>query len=451
MNTEIIQKLNYFQEKTLGLARSYGLDPYDVIFELVDYDQMCILASRGGFPVRYPHWRFGMEYEHLSKNYEYGLSKIYELVINTDPSIAYLLNANPFLDQKLVIAHVYAHADFFKHNMWFAHTNRNMLDEMANHATRIRRYVDTYGVDQVEAFIDACLSLENLIDPQNPFQPVESGISEDEKKTNFPERDTLSFLIHNAPLDTWQQDVLGIVRKEAYYFLPQAQTKIANEGWASYWHSKLMTEHLLETSEVIDYADHHAGAMSMSPTGPLNPYKIGIELYRDILDRWNRGAYGSEYESCRSFEEKRAWNTHAGEGQNKLFEVRKTCNDISFISNYLNEAFCEKHQFFVFAQNTKNQRYEIISRAFDDIKRKLLTALTNFGQPIIEVEDANYGNRGELMLRHRFEEAELNLQKAEATMRNLYSIWGRSIHLWTMIDGKETLCGFEGEKLAIKK
>src|SRR5690554_4738488 len=147
----------------------YGLDFFETVFEMVDYKQMNEIASYGGFPTRYPHWRFGMEYEQLSKSYEYGLSKIYEMVINTDPTYAYLLEGNHLVDQKTVIAHVYTHVDFFKNNYYFSKTNRRMVDEMANHGARIRRYADSRGIEAVENFIDTCLSIDNLIDYYSPF------------------------------------------------------------------------------------------------------------------------------------------------------------------------------------------------------------------------------------------------------------------------------------------
>jgi stage V sporulation protein R len=123
----------------------------------------------GGFPIRYPHWRFGMEYDQLIKGHVWLGSTIYEMVINTNPSYAYLLEGNEMVTQKMVMAHVAAHVDFFKNNMWFAHTNRKMLDEMANHATRVQRMIDRYGYETVEEFIDICLSLENLIDYHAPY------------------------------------------------------------------------------------------------------------------------------------------------------------------------------------------------------------------------------------------------------------------------------------------
>jgi len=291
------------------IARTAGLDFYPVVFEMIDYAQMNQIAAYGGFPTRYPHWRWGMEYDKLSKSHRYGLSKIYELVINTNPVYAYLLTSNSFMDQKLVMAHVFGHADFFKNNIWFSKTDRKMLDQSANHAARIRRYMRSYGVETVERFIDACLSVEDLIDPHSPFiqrrpRNDEAGetpavrrlrspehmdryinppdyIAEQERKIREameqkrrfppePERDVLLFLIENAPLEIWQRDVLSIIRAEAYYFAPQGMTKIMNEGWDSFWHTRLMTGRLLTDAEVIDYADHHSGTVSMQP-GRLTP------------------------------------------------------------------------------------------------------------------------------------------------------------------------------------
>nr|MBP9674694.1 SpoVR family protein [Bacteriovoracaceae bacterium] len=155
-------------------ALNYGLDFFEVIFEVCDYDTINILAAQGGFPARYPHWRFGMDYDQLSKGYAYGMQKIYEMVINTDPSYAYLLKANHMVDQKIVMAHVYAHSDFFKNNAWFKGTNRKMMDVMGNHSTKIRRYMERYGQEVVENFIDKVLSLENLISTADLFEGPEA-------------------------------------------------------------------------------------------------------------------------------------------------------------------------------------------------------------------------------------------------------------------------------------
>src|SRR3990167_1524196 len=152
--SDLPKELAELRDRVRGFARGFGLDFFEIIFEVLDYDEINSIAASGGFPKRYPHWRFGMDYDQLSKGYEWGLQKIYEMVINTDPCYAYLLNSNPYIDQKLVMAHVYGHCDFFKNNYWFSKTNRKMIDQMANHGSRVSRYMDVHGEDVVERFID---------------------------------------------------------------------------------------------------------------------------------------------------------------------------------------------------------------------------------------------------------------------------------------------------------
>ncbi|MGH7284469.1 MAG: SpoVR family protein, partial [Polyangiaceae bacterium] len=363
------------QDKILKLAAEQGLDFFPIVFEMLTYDQMNEIAAYEGFPNRYPHWRYGMEYERLAKSYEYGLSKIYEMVINNNPSYAYLLEGNSLVDQKLVMAHVCGHVDFFKNNFTFRSTdldaggitvdpaarrpgydpNRRWIDKMANHGARIRRHVARQGINKIEEFIDHCLSLENLIDPYSPFKGKEKLSDPDavdkameiprlkakdymehfinpdeyleeqrkkiadekEKAKKFPERpqrDVMRFLLDHAPLERWERDVLEVIREEAFYFVPQRQTKIMNEGWATYWHSKLMTEKILDASEIIDYADHAAGVLATG-RGQLNPYKLGVELFRHIEERWDKGQFGRDWEDCDDLDAKKHWNLRLGLGK----------------------------------------------------------------------------------------------------------------------------------------
>ena len=494
-------EIKAIQDEMEEIARGYGLDCYETIFEMLDYEELSMFAAYGGFPIRYPHWRFGAEYDELMKSYSYGLSKIYEMVINTDPCYAYLLSANSITDQKLVIAHVYGHCDFFKNNAWFAPTNRKMLDQMANHAARVNRYVDRYGYEKVERFIDACLSLDDLIDPYSPHiqrRPTRDQIAAEQEKQKrkqddeperlpeaqgkfrakdymdryinppdvlsaqeeqrkraeaeresarkFPEeqqRDVLLFLLEYAPLKSWQHDVLAIIRDEAYYFAPQGQTKIMNEGWASYWHSTIMTRHGLTDAEVVEYADHHSGTMAMSPQR-LNPYKIGIELFRDIEERWNKGQFGPEWEACDDLHIRKTWDRELGQGRDKIFEVRSVHNDITFIDTFLTEDFCRKHKLFSFAYNEMTGDYEIASRQFEEIKQQLLTSLTNFGRPFIYVENGNYRNRGELYLRHEYQGVELREDYTQATLSNLQQLWQRPVHIETVVEDEPTIISYDG-------
>lgn len=476
--------LDQERKKIEAVAKGYGLDFFETIFEIVSYDQISQIASYGGFPVRYPHWKFGMEYEQLSKSYEYGLSKIYEMVINTDPCYAYLMDGNSMMDQKLVMAHVYGHGDFFKNNIWFSKTNRKMMDQMANHATRIRRYIDRHGYEVVEKFIDTCLSLENLIDrhsilsPQPQFKEKRPELKESdyvfkvsksymdryinppdlvEKHKQFqieklnsnvkfpsePVKDVLTFLTHYAPLEDWQIDILNIVKEESYYFAPQGMTKTMNEGWASYWHSKIMTQNILDDSEIFEFADKHSGTMFMK-MGGYNPYKVGIELMRDIEDRWNKGKFGREWDECDDVKEKLNWNKKLNLGRDKIFEVRKIYNDVTFIDEFLTEEFCIKNKFFVYKMNNETGQFEVDTRNFKAIKSQLLFQLANFGQPVIKIEDANFENRGELLLHHVHEGLDLQPNYMDETIKNLFSLWKKPINLVTVMDKEPQLFRYDG-------
>jgi stage V sporulation protein R len=486
--------LREIQEKIEGYAREYGLDFFPQIFEVLTYEQMNMVAAYGGFPVRYPHWRFGMEYDKLKKSYTYGLSKIYEMVINNNPCYAYLLEGNSLVDQKMVMAHVCAHNDFFKHSRFFEGTNRSMIDEMANHGTRVRSYVDKFGIEAVEEFIDICLSIENLIDIHSPYikrkadeeardedftptgeptrfegksymQPfinppevlkaererlTEEAISREKRFPREPERDILAFLLEHAPLKNWQRGVLSMIREEAYYYAPQGQTKILNEGWATYWHSEIMTQKVIDASELIDYADHASGVTASSGMR-LNPYKLGVELLHNIEERWNRGQFGKEWEECDDMAARRNWNKHSNLGRAKLFEVREVYNDATFIDEYLSLDFVIEQKLFTFGFNPQKHRWEMLSRQFEDIKKKLLFQLTNLGNPIIRVIDANYQNRGDLLIEHEHMGVDLRMDWASETLRNLHSIWNRPVHLATRADDKPILITHDGEELTQKE
>lgn len=502
MLREFPRELELWRREIEKTARAEGLDFYETIFEMIDFDQINQIAAYGGFPTRYPHWRFGMEYEKLRKQHSYGLGKIYEMVINNDPCYAYLLDDNEIVDQKLVMSHVYGHCDFFKNNYWFSKTDRKMMDGMANHATRVWRHVESEGYEAVERWIDVCLSLENLIDPYVPFmkrQPVAGDgpagkqsvamlrQTADERVVRFksrpymerfinppelmqqerdeemrkmssekrafpqkPDRDVLGFLLTCAPLEDWEADILSIIRDEAYYYAPQGQTKIMNEGWASYWHSRLMTRYHLRDHELVTYCDHHSGTMATSP-GRLNPYKLGIELFRDIEDRWNRGRFGKDFDECDDIERRRMWDTKAGAGREKIFEVRRVHNDVTFIDEFLTPEFVDRYKLYHYRQDPATGRMVAVSTDFDQIKQRMLFMLTNHMQPYIYVVDGNYNNRGELYLAHKHLGVDLEIKFANECLKNLQAIWRRPVHLQARIDDDMMLFSVAGDTVKQQK
>jgi stage V sporulation protein R len=475
MLTPLPHQIAEYAEKIAEFAREEGLSFFPTIFEMLDYEQMTQVAAYGGFPQRYPHWRFGMEYERLRKSQRYGLSKIYEMVINNDPCYAYLLADNTMTDHKTVIAHVYGHCDFFKNNVCFAQTNRRMVDQMANHATRVRRHIDRYGFDVVEQFLDTCLSLEDLIDPHSKFmrrrpargeapaERVDDAVrypakrymdryinpperlaaqrkaAEEERERGrhrfpeAPERDVLLFLLEHAPLEDWQADILSIVREEAYYYAPQGQTKIMNEGWATYWHSTLMTRYILRDDELVTYCDHHAGTLASSP-GQMN--------CTDLVARRNWG-------KDREIPERVVGRGSAG--REKIYQVRKIYNDVTFIDEFLTPEFVDKHKLYHYRFDPATQRLVVVNRDFEKIKRQILFGLTNHARPYVYVVDGNYANRGELFLAHEHIGVDLDIRYATETLRSVQELWGRPVHLIAVIDDEPVLFSFDGEQAEQQK
>jgi stage V sporulation protein R len=223
-----------------------------------------------------------------------------------------------------------------------------------------------------------------------------------------------------------------------------------NEGWASYWHSRIMTEKMLEPSEFIDFADRHAGVMATQPGG-MNPYKLGIELFRHIEERWNKGKFGKEYDECDDMVLKKAWDKKLGLGRQKIFEVRKAHNDVTFLDEFFTEEFCEEQKLYTYDLNPRTKRFEIKTRDWRQVKEKMLAMLTNGGQPLIRVVDANHRNRGELLLKHEHHGQDLDTNYCRATMSNLSALWGRGVHLETQIDGARKMYGFANGEFTEEK
>ncbi len=417
-----------------SVARGHGLTFHPVEFELLDASDVNGLASYGGFPVRYPSWRFGMEFERLEKGYQWGLSKIYELVINNDPVVAYLVRSNSLLEQKLVMAHVFGHADFFRNNCWFAGTERKMLDKMAAHATAVRRRIDRLGIDKVERFLDLALSVENLLDPYLALRRTLQGRSvpgssapggaqpsgaPDFARCQPPTYDILGYLCAHAPLEDWQREILTLVREEAYYFQPQRMTKIMNEGWASYWHSRILTGGVLDASEIVDFADCHSGATLTAP-GRLNPYKLGIELFR--------------------YAERR------GED---LMRLRRVHDDASLIDELVDDEFVASQKMFVYTRNTRSGKSEVEGRDGRAVKERLLGELSWGGLPRIELVGVDEG--GALRLEHHHDGRDLQLAKARETLLRVSALWSGPVVLDTREDNAPRRLRCRGGEVSVEE
>ncbi len=468
------------------ISSEEGLDPFNVKFWVMNRDSLLHTAARSGFPVRYKHWSFGQAYQELLLPQKYGLSKLYELVINTDPCYAYLLAENPLYSQKVVMAHVMGHSDFFKNNYMFGETNRNMLNRMSDIATSINSISNTENVSEkeVEDFIEKVHSIQWLIDlsTSNPrklkvysdkkddlskvsndwgkvdvshlpshmdrrINDHESLTKEKEleekrrdeaakKNPQHPERDVIAFLIENSTtLKPWQKKILTLMREESYYFVPQLQTKIMNEGWATYWHTKIMKHKDVVDLENVAHIGMMLGNVLALQKFNINPYTLGYVIFKDIEERWDKGKHGPDWEAITNMDEKENYDKKEMKGKEKILEVRKKYNDVQFLRTFFTQEIANKLQMYTW-DTEPGENIEISSKDFQDIKDRLLEMLSNGGQPLIQVIDGNYANRGELVLEH-VHSYDLKQDYAEMTLANIKAIWGRPVHLITSNTSKD--------------
>lgn len=249
--------------------------------------------------------------------------------------------------------------------------------------------------------------------------------------------------------EKWEDEVVALEagRADVYDISVTETHRYAAGGLInhnSYWHTRMMTHDILEPSEFIEYADHHSGTVATRP-GQFNPYKLGLELYRHIERRWDKGQFGKDYQDCDDWQERKRWDTGAMLGRQKIFECRRVHNDVTFIDEYLTEDFVREQGLFTWEYDKNSGEYVISSRDFHQVKQRLLFMLSNRGQPRVAVIDGNHANRGELVLAHTYEGMDIQLDWAEQTMRNLVRIWGRPVHMETMLEGKPHTLHHDGD------
>ncbi|RHW30592.1 SpoVR family protein [Oceanobacillus profundus] len=460
------KELKFAIEEITEIATGFGLDFYPMRYEICPADIIYTFGAYG-MPTRFTHWSFGKQFHKMKLQYDLGLSQIYELVINSDPCYAFLLDTNSLIQNKLIIAHVLAHCDFFKNNVRFSNTRRDMVESMTATAERIADYEMLYGKDEVESFLDAILSIQEHIDPsiirsklpivdedeveeeQRTKSPYDDLWSLDEKRIDTkpkvrkrlkklppkPEKDLLLFIEeHSRELEDWQRDILTMMREEMLYFWPQLETKIMNEGWASYWHQRILREMDLTTDETIEFSKLNAGVVQPSRTS-INPYYLGIKIFEDIEERYNNPTEEMQY---------RGYKPNAG--REKIFEVREIESDISFIRNYLTKELVEREDMYLFEK--KGRDYRITQKDYEQVRDQLISIRVNGGFPYIVVEDGDYLRNGELYLVHGYEGTELDIRYLEHVMPYVYQLWGRPVHMETVIEGRETVFTYDGREVS---
>ncbi|HEY3368686.1 MAG TPA: SpoVR family protein [Symbiobacteriaceae bacterium] len=367
--------------------------------------------------------------------------------MNTPPKRVF----REFALKTCTVAHVFGHTDFFKHNVWFGRTNRQMIESVSQNAQRIRQYGIDEGSLEVEKFLDAVLALSDHIDPYPRHDRAEAkpGMSSNAAPGPYgdlfpdldgagqasarkakadqrrrippePEKDLLRFILEHADrLEDWQRDVLAIVREESLYFVPQMQTKIMNEGWASFWHSRILRELNLTDDEFMEFGRLHSGVCTPGRTR-MNPYHVGLKMFEDIEKRF---------------------------GRPKIFGVRELENDVSFIRSYLTEELCKDLDLFIYELD---EDWKITDKKWERVRDAICNSMTNFGQPYIVVVDGDYSGKRELYLQHYHDGRDLDMPYAERTLQYAYQLWGRPVHLETKIGDKKTVLTCEGSIITRK-
>lgn len=472
------------------VAKGFGLDFYNMRYEICPADIIYTFGAYG-MPTRFSHWSFGKTFHKMKTQYDFGLSKIYELVINSNPCYAFLLEGNSLIQNKLIVAHVLAHCDFFKNNVRFSLTNRDMVESMSATADRIHQYELIHGTDTVEKFIDSILAIQEHVDPTviKPYQldkkryiematrqqeranerdngkatasqeapsayeelwsldaevkeqeraQREAALQEAKRFPPRPEKDLIWFIEeYSTILEDWQRDILTMLRDEMLYFWPQIETKIMNEGWASYWHQRIIREMNLTSEETIEFAKLNSSVVVPSRHS-LNPYYLGLKIFEDIEKRWDNPTE----------EEKRRFGRVPGKGREKIFEVRELDSDQSFLRNYLTKNLVDELDLYVFEK--KGPEWKITDKSWEHIRDQLVYSKVNGGFPTLHVVDGDYLGNGELFIQHQYEGDELDLKYVERTIPHVVSLWGKTVHLQTVVEGKKILFTCNGVKTTRK-
>jgi len=436
-----LTQLQQWNETIEALVAKEGLDVYEQIFEIIDYKDMLDYEAYTGMPSRYPHWSYGKAYEKNRTLYQYNLTGLpYEMVINSDPCLAYLMKENSLLLQILTIAHVYGHNDFFKNNRLFKQgTDAKATIEMfKRNADMIRSYVNdpsiAYG--NIENLLDAAHSIrfqvarvigdKRISDEEvkqqlmseykdsfvhnNPLEPYIKQEPPDLSRIplNY-EDDLLYFITKYGDLEDWERNTIDIVRREALYFIPQIETKIMNEGWASYWHYNILKELELSQELYLEFIKRHNDVIAPIPM-IINPYYLGFKIFQDIEAKY---------------------------GKKMLFEVRALERDESFIRRYLTQELCEEMHLYDFMNKDGDYIVEDVAdeKGWTNIRNVLCNTCGMNNIPSIRVVEMQRQDKT-LILEHVFDGRELQATYAEATLKHIYDLWKHPIKLLTIISGK---------------
>lgn len=431
-----ISDLEYYNRLIEEAASDFGLECYPQEFELCNYEDMLSYEAYSGMPSRYPHWSFGKAWERKKTYYRYNLVGLpYEMVINSNPCLAYLMKENTLLLQVLTIAHVCGHNDFFKNNRLFKDgTRAEYTTEMfKSHANRLREYIadPSIGYNRVERVLDTAHALrfqvhritnERHLSPEDLrkrmmasyYDSPPTGNADKKEVPDWnqiplePEEDILLFLMRYARLTDWEKDIIGIVREETMYFIPQIETKIMNEGWASFWHNRILNHLQLPQEMHLEFMKRH-NQVVCAHEGGLNPYHLGFAMWKKLA--------------------------RESSDERHLFSIREQERDVSFIRRYLDEELCRELNLFQYRKAGSNYVVTEVpdQPGWEKIRDTLLTNVGMNGVPVIKVIDIGAGNV--LDLAQEQDGRELLLKYAYETLKYIARLWSHKVRLHLKVHG----------------
>jgi stage V sporulation protein R len=474
---DLIQR---YDEEIAKCAAEFGLDTYPNQVEVISAEQMMDAYSSVGMPVGYNHWSFGKQFLNTSKGYQRGqMGLAYEIVINSDPCIAYLMEENTLPMQALVIAHAcYGHNSFFKGNYLF----RTWTDASAiiDYLVFARHYIadceERHGVDAVEEVLDSCHALMNYgVDRYKRPSPISAGeeklrqtereeyqqrrindlwrtipLSTDDsdsesKKKRFPEEaqeNILYFIEKNAPLlETWQREIIRIVRKLGQYFYPQRQTQVMNEGWATFWHYTLIhalyDKGLVTDGFMLELLASHTAVVYQPPFNSryysgINPYTLGFAIFTDLRRLCEQPT-----------DEDREWfpDIAGSDWLQTLNFAMKNFKDESFIQQFLSPKVMRDLKLFAIENDDEEDTYLVTAihdeTGYRTLREKLARQYNlSSREPDIQVWNVDLRGDRSLTLRHSVNERRPLADDSEEVLRHIHRLWGFDVHLQSVSDGK---------------
>jgi stage V sporulation protein R len=439
------QEWRSYLPKLEELAHKHGLEWSPVIFEAVPDSFMTEIAVYG-LPVRMPHWSFGARYIYQLVQRHMGYSRLFEVVFPGNPGHAYLASSNGLADNVLVTAHVLGHADFSRNNMLFRRCQQqgseHIVEHAASHARQIERDIESHGTQAVEQVLDAALSLEQYVDvdqslrrdrypeylaaPAPPtddafraryaaLDPAAAAVSSPRKirapLPPHPERDLLWFIATYAPeMESWERDIFLAVREESFYFYPVFATQIMNEGWASYWHARLLREaDFIPQAVYLDAIKCHSDVVRPVAAGEqvalnVNPYHLGFTLWEEIVKN---------------------------SGLDAARRIMREDDDFSFLRNHLTQQMATDMGLFRY-QGQRNGQFKVVAADIEALQESMLHDKYNFGAPRIAVSEVR--NDGTLVLHHDngLDGRGLDPERARKVLEYVKRVWRRPVLLKTV-------------------